>query len=606
LPHTPPAPSGRAGRARARRDRRAGAWRTAIAFCLWIGTLATIDTRASDPDAPPDPSATAFFESAVRPILVEHCHSCHGPAKAKAGLRLDSRAAVLAGGESGPAIVLGMPGESLLIDAINYGELHQMPPKSKLEDAEIAALTRWVAIGAPWPEPVTSPKGPKPDATPGTATAAFDLQARARHWSFQPLRVTPLPDVTDTAWPRTPIDRFILRALETRGLQPAPEADRRTWLRRVTFDLTGLPPTHAEIAAFLADRTPAAHENVVERLLASPRYGERWARHWLDLVGFAETSGHEFDYDIPDAFRYRDYIIRALNADLPYDQLVVEHIAGDLLESPRMHPTEGFNESVLGTGFFFLGEGTHSPVDLRDDEAARIDHQIDVLAKTFLGLTVACARCHDHKFDPITTADYYALSGYLKSARHQHAFIDPPARLAARAAELRALKTSLWPRIEAASPGHGAAEAWAQGDAASSGDVGASIVFEDFAGPTYSGWSLTGDAFGSGPTQAGDWLIHRGGLGAQRARGPGNGRGAPLANVPDREALYPDPGSGARWPDQYRHRRLREDPGADLRPADDRCQYRAAGLAHPGRRDVAGPPGLYRDRRRRHGRLHQL
>jgi hypothetical protein len=484
-------------------------WRTAIAFCVAVSTLLTIDTRASDPDA-------AFFESAVRPILVERCHSCHGPAKAKAGLRLDSRAAVLAGGESGPAIVPGMPGESLLIDAINYGELHQMPPKSRLKDAEIAALTRWVAIGAPWLETVARPNGSKPEASAGLAPAPFDLQARARHWSFQPLRVTPLPAVADTAWPRTPIDRFILRALEARGLQPAPETDRRTWLRRVTFDLTGLPPTPAESAAFLADRTPAAYENVVERLLASPRYGERWARHWLDLVGFAETSGHEFDYDIPDAYRYRDYIIRALNADLPYDQLVVEHVAGDLLESPRVHPTEGFNESILGTGFFFLGEGTHSPVDLRDDEAARIDHQVDVLAKTFLGLTVACARCHDHKFDPITTADYYALSGYLKSARHHHAFIDPPAQIAARAAELRALKTSLWPRIEAACPGHGAAEPWTQGETASSGNVGESIVFEDFAGPTYSGWSVTGDAFGSGPTQAGDWLIHRDGA-ARRA-----------------------------------------------------------------------------------------
>jgi hypothetical protein len=488
------------------------------AVAIWLGSLTIlaltgIEARASEPD----PTAAAFFESAVRPILVERCQSCHGPAKAKAGLRLDSRVALLAGGESGPAIVPGMPGESLLIDAINYGELHQMPPKSKLQNDEIAALTRWVAIGAPWPEPRISPKGLKADPSPGT-TAAFDLQARARHWSFQPLRATPMPDVADTAWPRTSIDRFILQALEERGLKPAPEADRPTWLRRVTFDLTGLPPTPSEIAAFLADPGPAAYENVVERLLASPRYSERWARHWLDLVGFAETSGHEFDYEIPDAYRYRDYIVRALNLDLPYDQLVVEHIAGDLLESPRVHPTEGFNESILGTGFYFLGEGTHSPVDLREDEAARIDHQIDVLTKTFLSLTVACARCHDHKFDPITTADYYALSGYLKSSRHQHAFINPPARVATRIAELRALKASLWPRIEAASPRHGAAEPWVQGAVVNSdsGDTGQAIVFEDFAGPTYSGWSVTGDAFGNCPTQAGDWLIQRDGDGATR------------------------------------------------------------------------------------------
>jgi hypothetical protein len=480
---------------------------------------AAIGTRVSGPEAAPaaepepDPAAAAFFETAVRPILVERCHSCHGPVKAKAGLRLDSRAAVLAGGESGPAIVPGRPGESLLIDAINYGELHQMPPKSKLPDQEIATLTRWVERGAPWPGLIPSQPGPNAvsRSSPAIAPAPFDLRARARHWSFQPLRATPLPDVADPAWPRTPIDRFILAALDAHGLRPAPETDRRTWLRRVSFDLIGLPPTPAEIAEFLTDRSPQAYEKVVERLLASPHHGERWARHWLDLVGFAETSGHEFDYEIPDAYRYRDYVIRAFNADLPYDQFVVEQIAGDLVESPRVHPTAGFNESILGTGFYFLGEGVHSPVDLRDDEAARIDHQIDVLAKTFLGLTVACARCHDHKFDPIATADYYALSGYLKSSRHQHAFIDPPARIAARAVELRALKTALWPRIEQHGHLEGVAGSWAPGEGTSPGADSDSVLFEDFAGPTYAGWSVTGDAFGCGPTQAGDWLIRRDG-----------------------------------------------------------------------------------------------
>jgi hypothetical protein len=467
--------------------------------------------RASAAEPGADPAAAAFFESAVRPILIERCQSCHGPEKAKAGLRLDSRAGLLAGGESGPAVVPGMPDESLLIDAINYGELHQMPPKSRLPDAEIATLTRWVAIGAPWPEPAA--RRQQPGA--GSVAAAFDLQERARHWSFQPLQATPLPGVANAAWPRTPPDRFILAALEARGLSPASEADRRTWLRRVTFDLIGLPPTPAEIAAFLADPSPAAHEQVVERLLASPHYGERWARHWLDLVGFAETSGHEFDYEIPDAYRYRDYVIRAFNADLPYDELVVEHLAGDLVEPPRVHHTDGFNESILGTGFYFLGEGTHSPVDLRDDESARIDHQIDVLAKTFLGLTVACARCHDHKFDPITAADYYALSGYLKSSRHHHAFIDPPERIAARAAALRVLKVSLWPLIEASAPPRSSTgEPWVGGEAASGAPHSESVVFEEFAGPTFAGWSVAGDAFGDGPTRTGDWVIRR--VGATR------------------------------------------------------------------------------------------
>jgi mono/diheme cytochrome c family protein len=451
----------------------------------------------------PDPSAVAFFEGEVRPILVERCQSCHGARKSKADLRLDSRAAILAGGESGPAIVPGDPKESLLVDAINYGELHQMPPKSKLSDREIATLTRWVEMGAPWAS--ANERGKPEDAAKG---GGFDLEERARHWSFQPLRASGLPEVKDKGWPRTPIDRFVLSALEARRLSPAPEADRRALIRRVTFDLTGLPPTPGEIAAFLADRSPAAYENVVERLLASPHHGERWGRHWLDLVGFAETAGHEFDYDIPDAYRYRDYVIRAFNDDLPYDQFVVEQVAGDLLDPPRRRPVAGFNESILGTAFFRLGEGTHSPVDLLDDEAIRHDHQIDVLSKTFLGLTVACARCHDHKFDPIATKDYYALSGYLQSSRHQHAFIDPPARIAARADELRALKESLRSLIEASGSAHGGPA----GDWATSADASApddSLLFEDFDAPAYEGWSVVGDAFGTGPTRPGDWLIRR-------------------------------------------------------------------------------------------------
>ena len=472
----------------------------------------------SEPSATPDPSATAFFERAVRPILVERCQTCHGSKKAKGDLRLDSRASVLAGGESGPAIVPGAPGESLLVDAINYGELHQMPPKSKLSTSEIAALTRWVEIGAPWPAAVTGraedlDPGPKP-GTPGSAVV-FDLEQRARHWSFQPLRGAPIPRVEGIGWPRTPIDAFVLAALEARKLSPAPETDRRTWLRRVTFDLIGLPPTRGEIAAFLADRSPDAFEKVVERLLASPHYGERWGRHWLDLVGFAETSGHEFDYDIPDAYRYRDYVVRALNADLPYDQFVVEQIAGDLVDPPRLHPSAGFNESILGTGLYFLGEGTHSPVDLLEEEASRIDHQIDVVSKTFLGLTVACARCHDHKFDAITTADYYALSGYLKSSRQQAAFIDPPARIAAQVTALGAQKDALRPLLVASGQGHGLSAPWppweAAVPAASPNGADGSIVFEGFDGPDYAGWSVAGDAFGTGPTRAGDWLIRRDG-----------------------------------------------------------------------------------------------
>ena len=227
------------------------------------------------------------------------------------------------------------------------------------------------------------------------------------------------------SWTRNPIDQFVLAKLETKGFAPAKEADKRTLLRRVTFDLIGLPPTPSEIAAFLADKSPNAYEKAVDRLLASPHYGERSGRRWLDLVRFAETDGHEFDFDKPDAWQYRDYVIRALNADLPYNQFVTEHLAGDLIAKPRLNPNEGFNESILGTGFFWFGEGKHSPVELEADEAERIDNQVDVLSRAFLGLSMGCARCHNHKFDAISTKDYYALAGYLKSSRFHLATLLP-------------------------------------------------------------------------------------------------------------------------------------------------------------------------------------
>ena len=287
---------------------------------------------------------------------------------------------------------------------------------------EIASLVEWVRIGAP---------GGIDSAPVSTANAgsAFNLAERAKHWSFQPLAEVAPPHVDDERWVKTPVDRFILARLHAAGLAPAPIASKYELLRRVTYDLVGLPPTMAEIDAFMADESPGAYERLVDRLLASPRYGERWARHWLDLVRYAETCGHEFDFDMPNAYRYRDYVIRALNDDLPYDEFVVEHLAGDLLSRPRRHPSQGFNESIIATGCFFFGEAKHSPVDVRQDEADRIDNQIDVLAKTFLGLTVSCSRCHDHKFDAISTKDYYALAGYLQSSRYQQAFIDSPESL---------------------------------------------------------------------------------------------------------------------------------------------------------------------------------
>ncbi len=411
-------------------SRRAGS--LAIGIALLFGSSIALHRQVVADDALADPAAVEFFEKKVRPILVARCHECHAGDKHKGNLRLDSRAAVVAGGDTGTALVAGDPEKSLLVDAVRYGDLYQMPPDSQLPPEEIKTLEEWVRLGAPW--------GAESADAASPVASEFDLAARSKHWSFQPLAKTTPPQVAGGDWVRTPVDRFLLQKLEAAGLEPTPPADRRTLLRRVTFDLTGLPPTAAEIEAFVGDEAPNAYEKVVNRLLGSPHYGERWARHWLDLVRFAETHGHEFDFDIPNAYRYRDYVIRAINADLPYDQFVIEHVAGDLLTQPRRNPPDGINESIVATGWYFFGEAVHSPVDVRADEAIRVDNQIDVFSKTFLGLTVSCARCHDHKFDAISTKDYYALAGYLQSSRYQQAPIDAPQQSEAIVEQLTAVK----------------------------------------------------------------------------------------------------------------------------------------------------------------------
>ncbi len=359
------------------------------------------------------PSDLEFFEKEIRPLLVEHCYSCHSGTseKLQASLRVDSRAALLRGGDSGPSIVPGDLDASIFIQAIRY-ESYEMPPKGKLADDEIKLFEKWIAMGAPWPD------GDEP--TDSNVIATFDLQKRkSEHWAWQPISTPELPTITNKNWPRSPLDHFLLAKLETQGLKPADDVDRGGLLRRIYLDLIGLPPTPEQIAKALADQSEDALARVVDELLQSPHFGERWGRHWLDLVRYAESRGHEFDNDSPNAFQYRDYVIRALNADVPYDQFVREHIAGDLLSSPRLNPEHGFNESILGTGFWFLGEWVHSPVDIRKDESDRFDNMIDVMSKTFLGVTVACARCHDHKFDAISTADYYSLSGFLQSSDYR-------------------------------------------------------------------------------------------------------------------------------------------------------------------------------------------
>ncbi len=366
----------------------------------------------------PSPEQLEFFEKRVRPVLIEHCQKCHGADQQKGGLRLDSRAGMLRGGDSGAAIVPGQSAESPLVEAIGYDpDGYQMPPKGKLPAEVIADLTKWVELGAPWPaeRAVADPVG-----------GSINIAERAQHWSFQPIQHPVPPEVHQSDWCRGPIDRFVLAKLETVGLQPAGEAGRRALFRRVTLELTGLPPSPEELESFLADQRPDAYEQLVDRLLDSPRYGERWGRHWLDLVRFAETGGHEFDYEIPNAAPYRDYVVRAWNADLPYDQFVIEHVAGDLLPAPRRELRTGLNESVTATAFYWFPQSKHSPVDLRAEQCDTVDNQIDVFGKTFLGLTIACARCHDHKFDPITARDYYALAGYLKSSRLNQADRNPP------------------------------------------------------------------------------------------------------------------------------------------------------------------------------------
>jgi Protein of unknown function (DUF1553)/Protein of unknown function (DUF1549)/Planctomycete cytochrome C len=384
-----------------------------------------------------DQASLEFFEKSVRPILAERCYECHSAQarKLKGKLHLDSRAGVLAGGETGPVVVPGRPQDSLLIEAVGYRNPDlQMPPKTRLTDREVATLTQWIERGLPWPE--------ESAAAPPRSQGGFDLEKRrAEHWAWKPVTRPEPPPVKNRSWPRNEVDRFILAALEAKGLQPAPPADKRVLIRRVYFDLIGLPPSAEEVESFVRDPSPAAYERVVEELLGSPQFGERWARHWLDLVRYAETRGHEIEPLIPNAYQYRDYLIRAFNADVPYDRFVTEHIAGDLLKHPRLDPGTGANESILGTGFWFLGEEVHSPMDIRQDEADRLDNRLDVMGKTFLGLTVGCARCHDHKFDAISQADYYALTGFLLSSTYRQVRFESQERNRPIAVELDRMRS---------------------------------------------------------------------------------------------------------------------------------------------------------------------
>lgn len=344
------------------------------------------------------------FARDIQPVLIEKCLSCHGPDLQESGLRVDLRKTLLKGGDSEiPAIIPKQSGKSLLMERVTAQEPENlMPPEGKpLTEAEITLFKRWIDAGAVMPEKFEKVKRTTSD-----------------HWSFQPITRREVPQQLED-WVQNPIDAFVLEKLNQAQLTPASRADRRTLIRRVTFDLTGLPPTPEEIERFLGDSSPGAYERLVDRLLASPAYGERWGRHWLDVVRYADSNGLDENVAHGNAWRYRDYVVSSLNADKPYSQFVKEQLAGDLL--PSKDPAER-NERLVATGFLSLGPKVLAEVDETKMEMDIVDEQIDTFGKAFLGLTLGCARCHDHKFDPVTAEDYYALAGIFKSTKTMDSF----------------------------------------------------------------------------------------------------------------------------------------------------------------------------------------
>lgn len=378
---------------------------TLITLALLAHAAAAEDAMSSA-HAGLKPDELAFFEKNIRPVLVNQCYKCHSAAeKIKGGLALDTKAGTLAGGESGhPAIVPGQVGESLLFEAISWSNADmQMPPKEKLPADVIANFKKWIEMGAP---------DPREGTTQGGGKREIDIAAGRKHWSFVKPEKSAPPSVQNTAWPRTDIDRFVLAELEAKGLEPVADADRQTLIRRLAYDLTGLPPTPDEVRAFVQDTSPKAVERVVDMYLDSERFGERWARHWLDVARYAESSGKDVNILYPHAWRYRDYVIESFKKDKPYDQFLKEQIAGDLM---KFRDKRDQAEKIVATGFLAIGAKTHNNRDRRQFNLDMVDEQIDVISQAMLGVTIACARCHDHKFDPITQRDYYALAGIFLS-----------------------------------------------------------------------------------------------------------------------------------------------------------------------------------------------
>ncbi len=373
-------------------------YRMSPVACSFAVSLVLVVPAFADP--------AQFFETEVRPILAEHCYACHGPEKQKSDLRLDSASAMLQGASRGPVVKAGDP-SSLLLTVLGYTGEVKMPPDGKLPDDKIAVLQKWVADGAVWP-------GYGDAAKSAAKPAGIDLEAGRKHWAYQPITKPAAPDVANQAWVRTGIDAFILNPIEGAGLQPAAQADKRTLIRRATYDLTGLPPKPEEVSAFMADESPDAYDKLIERLLASPQYGERWGRHWLDVVRYTDSfdSRASAATDPVEVWRYRDWVVNSVNADMPYDQFLRYQIAGDLIPAPD----GGYNrDGLVATGMLAIGNWPQGDADKEKMVSDIVDDQIDVVSRGFLGTTLACARCHDHKFDPFTTQDYYALAGIFYS-----------------------------------------------------------------------------------------------------------------------------------------------------------------------------------------------
>ena len=394
-------------------------WRSLLSFVL-ASALATSPSLAQAADP------TDFFEKKIRPIFAENCQGCHNPELKTGGLDLSTPEGFANGSRSGPIVSRDNPESSRLLKVVGYEEKLKMPPRMKRGDPQIAALREWVMAGVPWPGAEVAPPANVEEQQAETKEPLFTEDQR-NFWAFQPVDDPAPPEVRRESWIQSPIDRFVLARIEQEGLAPASPADRPTLLRRATFDLTGLPPMEEEIARFVADDSPDAFDRVVTRLLGSPRYGERWGRHWLDVARYADSTGNDEDHRYPHAWRYRDYVIAAFNEDTPYDRFVREQIAGDLL--PSGGPDGVNRRGIVATGFLALGPKALAQQDKDKMLYDVYDEQMDVVTKAFMGLTVTCARCHDHKFDPILTKDYYSLVGIFastKSFRLPRDFVSKP------------------------------------------------------------------------------------------------------------------------------------------------------------------------------------